>query len=194
MVGPGPRPGKTPIKVPRRTPTKQRRKFMGSDTTEKPRATFDQKSIRISSQRFQGEEGHEVKCVMTENAARFISPHLVFLPLSNNPVYVDMWAPPQTFMVEHIELAKWADVVLVAPATANTIGKLVNSIADNLLLTVLLAVPSTTPIFVAPAMNTEMWNNAFFQAVFMKMKKHIILNKPKMVFLPARQLYQAYSG
>ena len=116
-------------------------------------------------------EGHEVKCLMTENAAKFISPHLVFLPLSNNPVYVDMWAPPQSFMVEHIELAKWPDLALLAPATANTIGKLVNSIADNLLTTVLLAIPSSTPIFIAPAMNTEMWKNPFFQEAFHKLQK-----------------------
>src|SRR5699024_10076736 len=68
-------------------------------------------------------QGAHVKVVMTEAATKFISP-LVFQTLSNNPVYVDMFHPLSNMDVEHISLAKWADLIVIAPATANTIAKL----------------------------------------------------------------------
>ena len=107
-------------------------------------------------------KGHEVKVVMTPDATRFVG-EITFQALSKNPVYVDMYDIKDPSKVEHIDLAGWADVVCVAPATANTLGKLANGICDNLLTTVLMAVPYNTPIVLAPAMNTHMWNNPIMQ-------------------------------
>ena len=103
---------------------------------------------------------NQVKVIMTENAAKLISP-LVLQSLSRSTVYVDTFALAREGDIEHIGLAKWADAVVIAPATANTIGKFANGIADNLLTTTMLALPESTPLFVAPAMNVNMWNNVF---------------------------------
>lgn len=105
------------------------------------------------------------KVVMTENAAKLVSP-LIFEALSGNPVHIDVFGNG----IDHIRLAKWADAVIVAPATANTIGKVANGIADNLLTTVVMALPETTPLFFAPAMNVNMWNNVFNQKNLDKIK------------------------
>jgi len=103
-------------------------------------------------------EGAEVRVVMTDSATKFVTP-LTFQALTNKPVYHDLWNQHDQNSVEHIDLAHWPDVVVVAPATANTISKLAHGIADNLLTTVILALLPETPIVVAPAMNTNMWNN-----------------------------------
>ena len=100
--------------------------------------------------------GDEVTVVMTPAATEFVKP-LTFQTLSRNPVYVDEFAPPPTWKPEHIALAESADLVVVAPATANTLAKLRCGIADNLLTSVLLA--TKAPVVVAPAMNTGMWEN-----------------------------------
>ncbi len=105
-------------------------------------------------------QGANVKVVMTEAATKFISP-IVFQTLSNNPVYVDMFHPLSNMDVEHISLAKWADLIVIAPATANTIAKLTHGIADNMLTTVLQA--ARCPIAIAPAMNTEMYHQEVCQ-------------------------------
>ena len=102
----------------------------------------------------------EVTVVMTDAATRFVSP-LSFQTLSRNPVFVDQFAPPVSWKPEHISLAEAADLVVVAPATANTIAKMRYGIADNLLSAVLLA--TRAPIVVAPAMNTGMWESAVTQ-------------------------------
>lgn len=97
--------------------------------------------------------GMEVKVVMTEAATKFVTP-LTFQTMSNEVVRVDMFDQLNNMDVEHIALAKWADVMVIAPATANTMAKLAYGIADNMLTTVALA--TTAPILIAPAMNTQM--------------------------------------
>lgn len=97
--------------------------------------------------------GHQVKVIMTEHATEFVTP-LTFQTMSQEAVHVDMFAHVVQTEVEHIALAKWADVMIIAPATANTIAKLAYGIADNMLTTVAMA--TTAPILVAPAMNTQM--------------------------------------
>lgn len=102
----------------------------------------------------------EVYVVMTEAAAKFVTP-LTFRSISANPVYTDMFAEPKVWNVEHIALAEKADAVLVAPATANIMAKMVAGIADDFLSTVLLA--ATSPVFVAPAMNHAMYHHVATQ-------------------------------
>ena len=105
-------------------------------------------------------QGAQVKCVMTKHATEFITP-LTLREISGNPVAVSMFADVPEFHVEHIALAEWAHVVLVAPATANIIGKAANGVADDMATTVLMA--TTAPVMVCPAMNTNMWNNKIVQ-------------------------------
>lgn len=100
---------------------------------------------------------YEVKVVATKHALEFVSP-LVIETLSCNKLYVDMFDRTYEHEVQHIALADWADCVIVAPATANIIGKMACGIADDALSTMLLA--TTKPIFVAPAMNCNMYANA----------------------------------
>jgi len=100
--------------------------------------------------------GAEVRVVMTESGARFVTP-LTFETLSRRPVHLDLWRTEGDFNPAHVALADWADLVVVAPATADIIGKLAAGIADDLLSTLLLSVD--VPILMAPAMNTRMWNN-----------------------------------
>ena len=97
--------------------------------------------------------GAEVKVVATRHALEFVTP-LTLQTLSQNSVYSDMFAPAEKIEVEHISLAEWADAVVVAPATANIIGKFTHGIADDALSTMLLA--CTKPLFMAPAMNRNM--------------------------------------
>ena len=98
-------------------------------------------------------EGAEVKVVMTPLAKEFITP-LTLATLSRNPVLVDFFDPEDGRWNSHIELGLWADVYLIAPATANTIGKMAGGIADNLLLTSYLS--ARCPVFLAPAMDLDM--------------------------------------
>lgn len=98
--------------------------------------------------------GADVKVVMTKNATKFVSP-LVFGEISKHPVAVDMFEEVHDWNVEHIAYATWADAYIVAPATANMIGKMAHGIADDMLSTQLLA--TTAPIFVCPAMNSNMY-------------------------------------
>ena len=100
--------------------------------------------------------GYNVKVVMTENATKIITP-LTLETLSKNRVATDMWAEKSNIDVEHISLADWADLVLVAPATYSIIGKVASGIADDMLSTVISA--STAPKFFALAMNVNMYNN-----------------------------------
>lgn len=98
--------------------------------------------------------GDAVQVIMTPAACEFVKP-LTFQTLSRNPVMVEQFAPPVSWKPEHISLAESADLVVVAPATANTIAKMRYGLADNLLAATLLA--TKAPIVVAPAMNTGMW-------------------------------------
>ena len=104
--------------------------------------------------------GDEVTVVMTKAATEFVAP-LTFQTLSRNPVFVDQFAPPVSWKPEHISLAEAADLVVVAPATANTIAKMRYGLADNLLTATLLA--TRAPIAIAPAMNTGMWESPVTQ-------------------------------
>ena len=103
-------------------------------------------------------KGYNVKVVMTENATKIIGP-LTLETLSRNRIYVDMWDSNPHYEVEHISLADWADMVLIAPATYNIIGKVANGIADDMLTTILSAVSIRKPVFFALAMNVNMYEN-----------------------------------
>ena len=100
--------------------------------------------------------GADVRVVMTENATKFVSP-LTFETLSNNPVAVDTFRRDTPWEVEHVSLAKRADIAVVVPATANVIGKMACGIADDMATTTLLAVKA--PVVVCPAMNVNMYEN-----------------------------------
>lgn len=102
-------------------------------------------------------QGAKVKVVMTKSATEFVKP-ITFQTMTDNYVYVDMFTDhPVTPDVEHIELAKWADIIVIAPATANTIAKFANGIGDNLLTSIFLA--HRSPVILVPAMNTFMLNS-----------------------------------
>ena len=103
-------------------------------------------------------KGYNVKVVMTENATKIIGP-LTLETLSRNRIYVDMWDSNPHYEVEHISLADWADMVLIAPATYNIIGKVANGIADDMLTTILSAISIRKPVFFALAMNVNMYEN-----------------------------------
>jgi len=100
----------------------------------------------------------EVLVIMTCDATEFVSP-LTFETLSQNPVAVDMFDRENKWSLEHIALADMADLMIVAPATANIIGKAASGIADDLVSTTVLTMMSSIPILMAPAMNSRMWEN-----------------------------------
>lgn len=101
--------------------------------------------------------GATVKTVMTENACRFVGPKS-FEAVTCSPVYTSLWSPPEDHRSTHVALVDWADVIVIAPATANIIGKAANGICDDLLSTILCA-SSARPVLLAPAMNLNMWNS-----------------------------------
>ena len=103
----------------------------------------------------------EVRVVMTEGATHFVTP-TTFQALSGQPVRVSLWDEAGEAAMGHIELAKWAERVLIAPASADTIARLAHGFADDLLSTVVLA--TAAPVFIAPAMNQQMWANLAVQA------------------------------
>ncbi len=107
------------------------------------------------------EQGAEVTVIMTTSAERLVSP-TVFQAVSGEPVRGDLWDEKAESGMGHIELARWADLILIAPATANLMAQLAGGSAENLLTTVCLA--SDAPVVLAPAMNQAMWRNASTQA------------------------------
>jgi phosphopantothenoylcysteine decarboxylase/phosphopantothenate--cysteine ligase len=107
------------------------------------------------------EAGAEVRVVMTAGARQFVAP-LTFQALSGHPVRAELWDPAAEAAMGHIELARWADQVLVAPASANTLARLAHGLADDLLSTLCLA--TSAPLAVAPAMNQQMWAHPATQA------------------------------
>lgn len=126
-------------------------------------------------------EGADVRVVMTESAAKFVTP-LTFKEISGNTVAVSMWAEAQEFHVEHIALADWADLMIIAPATANILAKAANGIADDLLSTVILA--SKTPIVLCPAMNCQMYINPITQDNLKKLADYgFIIMQPATGYL-----------
>ena len=105
--------------------------------------------------------GARVNTVMTENACRLIGPKS-FEAVTNSMVFTSMWSTSEEHKISHINLVNWADIVIVAPATANIIAKIANGICDNLLST-MLCVCWPKPVLLAPAMNDNMWNNPAVQ-------------------------------
>ncbi|HKF45686.1 MAG TPA: bifunctional phosphopantothenoylcysteine decarboxylase/phosphopantothenate--cysteine ligase CoaBC [Thermoanaerobaculia bacterium] len=103
------------------------------------------------------ERGAEVQVVMTRGAREFVAP-LTFATLSRRPVHTEVWGDGNTPAVSHVELADWADLLVIAPATAHTIGKLARGLADDFLSTYFLA--HRGPVLLAPAMETAMWESA----------------------------------
>lgn len=118
------------------------------------------------------EQGADVRVVLTDSAKEFVTP-LSLQAVSANPVSDNLLDPQAELAMGHIELAKWADLVLIAPATANTIAKLAHGMADDLLTTIALATPA--PIAIAPAMNQQMWHNSFTQENLNKLAQHGVI-------------------
>lgn len=116
-------------------------------------------------------KGYDVKVVMTKNATNIIGP-LTLETLSRNRIYVDMWDTNPHYEVEHISLADWADIVLIAPATYNIIGKVANGIADDMLTTIISAVSTRKPVFFALAMNVNMYENPILKENIDKLKSY----------------------
>ncbi|MGT2934750.1 phosphopantothenoylcysteine decarboxylase [Streptococcus castoreus] len=107
-------------------------------------------------------KGYEVTVLMTEAATAFIPP-LTLQVLSKNPVHLDVMKEDNVKIVNHIELAKQTDLFILAPASANTLAHLSYGFADNIVTSVALALPTTTPKLMAPAMNTKMYQNPITQ-------------------------------
>lgn len=107
------------------------------------------------------ERGIEVQVAMTDNAREFVGA-TTFQAVSGHPVRDSLWDAAAEAAMGHIELARWPDAIVIAPATANTLAKLAHGMADDLVSTLCLA--TTSPIFVAPAMNHRMWLHPATQA------------------------------
>lgn len=114
-------------------------------------------------------EGANVEVIMTKNATEFITP-LTIETLSKHKVVVDMFEKKEHIEVEHISLARKADLIVVVPATANIIGKVANGIADDMLSTTIMA--TRAKVVFAPAMNNEMYNNIIVQDNIAKLRKY----------------------
>ncbi len=113
-------------------------------------------------------EGMDVDVVLTKEAKEFVTP-LTFQTLSGNRVVMDMFEPPEEWNPIHTSLAGKADLVLIAPATANVIGKLANGICDDILTCVVFA--TEAPVLIAPAMNGKMFKHKIVQENIEKLKK-----------------------
>lgn len=117
--------------------------------------------------------GAKVKTVMTQNACRFVGP-MSFEAVTGSQVYTSMWEASEEYKIGHIALADWANIVVVAPASANIIGKVANGICDDLLSTVLCTcwnLARQGKAIIAPAMNTNMWTNPAVQKNIETLKK-----------------------
>lgn len=126
-------------------------------------------------------QGAEVRVVMTDHAQQFVTP-LTFKEISGNAVAISMWNSNQEFNVEHIALANWADVFVIAPATANILAKMTHGLADDLLSSTILA--AQCPVIVCPAMNTGMYENPVTQEnIATLIKRGIVVMPPAVGFL-----------
>jgi len=114
-------------------------------------------------------QGCEVRVVMTRSAREFVNP-LTFQALSGNPVHTELLDVDEENAMGHINLARWADVVVIAPTTANTLAKCAHGLADDLVTTLFLA--ATCPVYMAPAMNQAMWNKAITQENIRKLENY----------------------
>jgi phosphopantothenoylcysteine decarboxylase/phosphopantothenate--cysteine ligase len=120
------------------------------------------------------QRGAGVTVVMTANAAKFVQP-LTFAVLSSRPVIIDLFERPESYEAEHVALAQKTQLAIVAPATANLLGKLAHGIADDALSTTLISLDC--PTLIAPAMNQRMWANPIVQANVARLKElgcHIV--------------------
>lgn len=113
--------------------------------------------------------GADVRCVMTQGAQAFITP-LTLQAVSGNPVHHDLLDPAAEAAMGHIELAKWADLIMIAPASANVLAQLAHGHASDLLSTLILA--TTAPVYVAPAMNQQMWAHPAVQANCQRLREY----------------------
>lgn len=114
-------------------------------------------------------KGYNVKVILTKSGEKFITP-LTLEKLSRNRVYLDTFDEHDPSKIDHVELAKWADIFIIAPATANIIGKLANGIADDLLSSTALIVNGQK--IIAPAMNTAMYENPIVQENIKKLERY----------------------
>ena len=114
--------------------------------------------------------GHDVRVVITRAGTQFITP-MTLATISGNPVSMDMWEETHGY-ITHIEAARWADIFVVAPATANIIGKFANGIADDICSTMALALGHSTLKIIYPAMNTQMLDNAIVQDNIKKLQQY----------------------
>jgi len=124
------------------------------------------KAAEISNLLVKG--GYNVNVIMTDAATKFVTP-LTFQTLTKNKVYVDMFEELEHHDVRHISLAQKADCLVLAPATANIIGKIASGIADDMLTTVVMATKNI-PVIICPAMNTAMYENPIVQENIQKLK------------------------
>jgi len=113
--------------------------------------------------------GIDIHVIMSKAATKFVNP-LSFQALSQNPVITDMFEEPKTWEIQHIALAKKADLMIVVPATANILGKVANGIADDMITTTIMATKSS--VLFAPAMNTNMYNNPIVQNNINKLEQY----------------------
>jgi phosphopantothenoylcysteine decarboxylase/phosphopantothenate--cysteine ligase len=120
--------------------------------------------------RFLVKDGAEVRVLMTPNATRFIT-RLTMETVSRHPVAVEMFPENEFASTHHIELATWPDLIVVAPATANFLGKVASGVSDDLLTTVLCA--ADRPVLIAPAMNPNMWQNKITQRNYETVKREL---------------------
>lgn len=128
----------------------------------------------------------DVQVLMTKNATQFINP-ITFETLTAHKCLIDTFDRNFQYSVEHVALAKQADIVLVAPASANVIGKLANGIADDMLTTTVMACPC--PKLIAPAMNTNMFENTIVQENIEKLRRHgYIVIAPEVGVLACRDV------
>jgi len=115
------------------------------------------------------EEGYKVTVVMTPRAKEFIQP-LLFERLSENKVYIELFSKSYDYKIEHISLAEKADLVLLAPATADLIGRIASGIADDLLTSLVMS--TKAPVWICPAMDENMYRNKIVQENIKKLKAY----------------------
>ena len=125
------------------------------------------KSADLASKLVQAGAG--VTVAMTEAARQFIAP-LTFQTLTARPVYTSMWQSSEDYRSQHISLTELADLMIVAPATANVIGKMAAGIADDLVSTLALSASGACPVLIAPAMNERMWSAPAVQENILRLK------------------------
>ena len=126
------------------------------------------KAIDLTSQLVK--QGHNVKVILTNNAKQFVT-ELPFQTLTKNKVYTDTFTELNEEEIQHIDLGKWADKIIVAPATANLISKFANGLADDLASSLMLAVRNFNKVFIFPTMNTAMYENPIIQENIKKLSR-----------------------